>query len=59
MIEEGLKETDNHLIHMAKPLHVDTDDFLIKLNTLMTEAYNNDAQATVQTIRETVTTYTG
>lgn len=59
MSEEGLKETDNHLIHVAKPLHFDTDEFLIKLNTLMTEAYNNDAEATVQTIRETVTTYTG
>ncbi|QFJ56345.1 polysaccharide biosynthesis protein [Pseudobutyrivibrio xylanivorans] len=59
MSEEGLKETENNLIHVAEPIKFDSDDFLDKLNKLMYVAYQNDAVETVQTIRDTVSTFTG
>lgn len=59
MSEEGLKETENHLIHVAKPIEFDTDVFLNQLKELMTLAYDNKAEEVVQMIRETVSTYTG
>ena len=59
MSEEGLKETENNLIHVAEPIAFDSDDFLEKLNKLMCVAYVNDAPEVVQTIRDTVTTFTG
>ena len=59
MSEEGLKETENHLIHVAKPIEFDSEDFLGKLNQLMALAYDNDAEDVVQMIRETVSTFRG
>ena len=49
MAEEGLKKTDNELIHIGCPIPFDTDEFLSKLDDLMNAAYANH-----QEIREMV-----
>ena len=59
MSEEGLKETENHLIHVAEPIKFDSKEFLGHLGTLMGLAYRNEAPEVVQEIRETVTTFRG
>ena len=41
MAEEGLKKTDNDLIHIGLPIPFDTDDFLKNLDDLMIAAYDN------------------
>lgn len=41
MAEEGLKKTDNDLIHIGCPIPFDTDEFLRKLDELMNAAYCN------------------
>ncbi|MBQ5986809.1 MAG: polysaccharide biosynthesis protein [Clostridia bacterium] len=41
MAEEGLKKTDNDLIHIGCPIPFDTDIFLTQLHELMVAAYNN------------------
>ena len=42
MAEEGLKKTDNELIHIGSPIPCDHDLFLKNLETLMNAAYAND-----------------
>lgn len=59
MSEEGLKETENHLIHVAEPIKFDEDAFIKKLRELMKLAYSNEAPEVVQKIRETVPTFMG
>lgn len=59
MSEEGLKETENHLIHVAEPIKFDSKEFLGHLETLMGLAYRNEAPEVVQEIRNTVTTFRG
>ena len=39
MAEEGLKKTDNELIHIGKPIPFDTMDFLKKLERLAHASY--------------------
>lgn len=41
MAEEGLKKTDNKLIHIGQPIPFDEDEFLSNLDELMLAAYNN------------------
>jgi FlaA1/EpsC-like NDP-sugar epimerase len=41
MAEEGLKKTDNDLIHIGQPIPFDTDEFLGQLVDLMLAAYAN------------------
>ena len=41
MAEEGLRKTENKLIHIGNPIPFDYDRFLIELCTLMDAAYNN------------------
>ena len=43
MMEEGLKKTDNELIHIGKPIPFDQDLLFKNLSTLMNAAYANDA----------------
>jgi len=57
MSEEGLKETENHLIHVAEPIKFDNDVFINNLRELMVLAYSNKSSEVVQKISETVTTY--
>ena len=49
MAEEGLRKTDNELIHIGSPIPFDTDEFLSQLEPLMERAYANR-----EDIRETV-----
>ena len=41
MEEEGLKDTENDLIHIGHPLSFNTDEFLQQLERLMKAAYSN------------------
>ena len=43
MAEEGLRKTENKLIHIGSPIPFDYDRFLIDLVALMDAAYNNRA----------------
>ena len=43
MDEEGLKETENHLIHIAKPIDLDEEEFFSKLDDLIAHAENNES----------------
>ena len=49
MAEEGLRTTDNKLIHIGCPIPFDADSFLEELGGLIEIAYRND-----ESIRETV-----
>ena len=42
MMEEGLRKTDNELIHIGKPIQIDQDLLFRNLSTLMNAAYAND-----------------
>ena len=42
MAEEGLRKTDNKLIHIGSPIPFDTEAFLEQLKMLMDAAYEND-----------------
>ena len=42
MAEEGLRKTDNDLIHIGCPIPFDTDEFLAQVEDLMIDAYKND-----------------
>ena len=55
MAEEGLRKTDNELIHIGCPIPFDTDRFLMQLDSLMTAAYANkkDIRARVMDIVST------
>ncbi|MBQ2545093.1 MAG: polysaccharide biosynthesis protein [Clostridia bacterium] len=57
MAEEGLRKTDNDLIHIGCPIPFDTDTFLKQLGALMETAYANDEAAIRERVREIVTTY--
>ncbi len=59
MSEEGLRETENHLIHVAEPIKFDNDTFVNNLRELMRLAYANESDEVVQKIRETVPTFKG
>ena len=41
MAEEGLKKTENKLIHIGQPVPFDVDTFLVELGGLMDMAYKN------------------
>ena len=56
MAEEGLKKTENELIYIGSPIPFDTDEFLQQLNSLMTEAYNSNADIKQQ-VAAIVSTY--
>ncbi|MBQ3708561.1 MAG: polysaccharide biosynthesis protein [Clostridia bacterium] len=57
MAEEGLRKTDNDLIHIGCPIPFDTDTFLRQLNELMEVAYANNEALIREKVREIVTTY--
>ena len=56
MAEEGLRKTENHLIHIGCPIPFDTDDFLANLDDLMYAAYNNKKDIK-ERVAKIVTTY--
>ncbi len=57
MAEEGLKKTDNDLIHIGNPIPFDERVFLRQLEALMKAAYANKEAEIRRIIAETVTTY--
>lgn len=42
MAEEGMKKTDNELIHIGKPVEFDVEEFLAELEVLARAGYEND-----------------
>ncbi len=57
MAEEGLRRTENELIHIGCPIPFDTEKFLKNLQRLMYAAYENDEDGIRQIVADTVTTY--
>ena len=57
MAEEGLRKTENDLIHIGNPIPFDTDAFLQSLTKLMETAYANNENAIREQIAGIVTTY--
>ena len=56
MSEEGLRTTENKLIHIGCPIPFDTDEFLNALGGLMTVAYANKPQV-IGVVAHMVSTY--
>lgn len=56
MAEEGLKKTDNDLIHIGQPIPFDTGKFLGQLETLAAESYENSDHI-VELVESIVTTF--
>ena len=56
MAEEGLKKTDNDLIHIGQPIPFETDVFLKQLSALMRAAYGNKEDIRSR-VEEIVPTY--
>lgn len=56
MAEEGLKKTDNDLIHIGQPIPFDTEKFLGQLETLAAESYENSDHI-VELVENIVTTF--
>lgn len=59
MSEEGLQETENNLIHVAKPIEIRREEFVKELKEAMELAYDNRAEEVVKSIREIVPTFVG
>lgn len=57
MAEEGLKKTDNALIHIGCPIPFDEEDFLKRIEGLMNAAYGNKDEEIRSIIAEIVSTY--
>ncbi len=56
MAEEGLRKTDNEMIHIGEPIAFDCDKFLVDLGELMKAAYANRRDIKELTMK-IVTTY--
>ena len=56
MAEEGLKKTDNDLIHIGKPIPFDTEVFLRQLEELAKASYDN-SEDIVTMVEKIVTTF--
>lgn len=56
MAEEGLKKTQNDLIHIGCPIPFDIDEFLKELDELMEAAYRNKEDMR-ERVQKVVTTY--
>ncbi len=58
MAEEGIKQTDNKLIYIGKPVEFDREAFVKKLVPLGQFAYANDEENTLKLMQEIVPTFT-
>ena len=56
MAEEGLKKTDNSLIHIGCPIPLDTEDFLAQMEQLLETAESNSEEIR-EAVRGLVATY--
>jgi FlaA1/EpsC-like NDP-sugar epimerase len=57
MSEEGMRTTPNHLIHIGSPIPFETDEFLDRLQTLMTIAYDGREDVLRDYVVKVVGTY--
>ena len=57
MAEEGLKKTDNELIHIGCPIAFDVEEFLKQLEGLMEAAYKNREEEIRELVKQAVSTY--
>jgi FlaA1/EpsC-like NDP-sugar epimerase len=57
MAEEGLRKTENDLIHIGCPIPFDTDTFLGQLEGLMNTAYANNEENMRAEVEKVVSTY--
>lgn len=57
MDEEGMKETDNKLIHIGKPIEIDEQKFFVQLKRLKT-AVEDERTDVRELVKEIVPTYT-
>ena len=57
MAEEGLRKTDNELIHIGCPIPFETNTFLLQLNSLMNAAYANKEDSIRGMVEKIVSTY--
>ena len=57
MAEEGLRKTDNALIHIGCPIPFETDEFLQELEGLMKASYDNREDDIRSLVEKTVSTY--
>ena len=56
MAEEGIKKTDNKLIHIGKPIPFDTVTFLHQLEELAEASYEN-SEHIVEMVEQIVSTF--
>lgn len=56
MSEEGLSKTDNQLIHIAKPIELNDEDFMRRIKKLQTLAVNNSPEI-ISCVKEIVPEY--
>lgn len=56
MAEEGLRRTENDLIHIGMPIPFDVNEFLKEMNELTDRAYANVADIR-ERVAKIVTTY--
>ena len=56
MSEEGMRTTDNKLIHIGSPIPFDTDQFLSELDELMMIAYSNK-DSVIEKVEQMVSTF--
>lgn len=56
MAEEGMKKTDNDLIHIGKPIPFDTAEFLRQIEELAVASYENDEHI-VEMVEKIVPTF--
>lgn len=56
MDEEGMQDTDNHMIHIGKPIELDEEEFLKELKQLG-EAANQEAGQVRELVQKIVPTY--
>lgn len=56
MAEEGMKKTENELIHIGKPVEFDVEEFLVQLEDLAKASYANDENI-VEMVEKIVPTF--
>ena len=56
MDEEGLQDTDNHMIHIGKPIEIDEEQFVADL-TALGEAANAEGDSIRKLVQKIVPTY--
>ncbi|MDO5131376.1 MAG: nucleoside-diphosphate sugar epimerase/dehydratase [Eubacteriales bacterium] len=57
MAEEGLKKTENALIHIGCPIPFEVNVFLRQLDNLMRVSYANQEEKIISLVEQTVSTY--